>query len=32
MGNACCNDAKNKDEHDKNFNQAAKPSKIDPSL
>lgn len=32
MGNACCNDAKNKDEHDKNFNKGAQPSKIDPAL
>jgi hypothetical protein len=31
MGNACCNEASNKDEHDKNFRNG-KPTKMDPKL
>ena len=32
MGNACCNDANNKDVHDKKFNKDNQPSKQDPAL
>lgn len=32
MGNACCNEANNKDEHHKNYGNTNKPSKVDPKL
>lgn len=35
MGNACCNEANNKDEHHKNYGGAPgmnKPAKVDPQL